>query len=128
VRVLGTYRRSTGISRVLLQMRWWPPGYSTPETRMRDVRRREQVAILFASLVLLLLAACTRPPAPIPPTAAIAPTPHCFALVLQVDGVDHDGRICAAEVDWCGRARAAAMQLGWMAGVVSVGACEEEGR
>ena len=75
-------------------------------------------------LALGLIFGCSTPrPAPLPPTAVLAPTPFCFAVVVDLDGVDVDGALCASEAFACLRARAATLQLGWMAGVVSVGEC-----
>lgn len=80
---------------------------------------------IYTLLALGLSFGCSAPrPVPMPPTAPIADTPWCFPLVVQLDGVDVDAMACASEGWACLRARAATLQLGWMAGVVSVGECE----
>ncbi len=75
-------------------------------------------------LVLPLLLACSRPVAPMPAYAASTiVTPWCVALVAVDQGVEVDGRVCTGEAWSCERVRAAAVSLGWMAGIESVGEC-----
>lgn len=73
--------------------------------------------------VIALVAACSRPPTPMPPeAAALIVTPWCLPMVVELGGVDVDVRACISELWACEFARNQALQLGAF-GIESVGEC-----
>lgn len=60
-----------------------------------------------------------------PVAAALISAPWCLPVVAHVEGVDVDGLACVSERWACERLRGNVERFGTLAGIVSVGECEE---
>ena len=86
------------------------------------------VVLMIAWIVVVNLAgACTHPrPVAMPANeAAKIEAPWCVELVMEMDGVDVDWRLCASEQWACSNIAKMAKDQGQKVGVRSVGTCSE---